>query len=129
MYNIQKLADEIFKAPTIEDLVERAEERFNKDELVEALSKFGLRRLDDRHNFISERFPNGAFILTTDVLGAKFYSWFQETIERNIMKEWKELFWLGSILWEESKLKNGKTIIRINPFATSYTYVYDEKWT
>jgi hypothetical protein len=84
MYNIQKIADEIFKAPTEKELVKRIE-FYSRNELIEFLKKLGIN--DSR--FIIRTLPHGAYVVSDNKLSKNIFEKIEKAILDRLVKWWK----------------------------------------
>jgi hypothetical protein len=98
--NIKRIADEIFRAPSDEDLIKRALERIH----------FINFSTTEMHTL----FPNGAYHVTYfhENSFPKFNNYFIDKVEK-----WNEFVMNpedpADYIWEKAKL-NGKTIVRLS---------------
>jgi hypothetical protein len=107
MKNIKKIAEEIFKAPTVKELLERAEHQipFMSSEKIQEAFKA------DEEQKTYRLFPNGAYYVT-DHYTTSFKlvnNYFTDNV-----KHWTEIHWKRirySLDWHKGKL-NGKTVVR-----------------
>jgi hypothetical protein len=109
MKNIQKIADEIFQAPSEEELFERAmqKEPRTQNELIEDFENFQLRvgqlylPFPEKTDII-DLFPKGALVFNKSIDRAAF-----KLIEKNIDDKSRQLLGTTSgFEWYKSKLKD-----------------------
>jgi len=119
MKNIQKIADEIFKAPTQEELVRRA------FDTIPFISREKILPFDDEHK-ISARFPNGAYYVTDHdrTPFALVNNYFIDKVKHWTYIEWQRIRY--SLDWYRGKLK-GKNVVRADMRGNVPVAYYFEK--
>ena len=116
MKNIQKIADEIFKAPTTEELTSRIE-FMTKSELLDFFEQKGIKEDDVRQHLVRD-FPNGAYVMQEEETGYNVFKKFKDLIEDKLLRQWKffrnthdDLF---RIKWYDGQLINNKYVYKLN---------------
>ena len=139
MTNIHKLADEIFQAPTTDELLERTDfsSKLELRQRFDNWTKWGnknkyktVKGLDKKLDELVTLFPNGAYIINSDSVSNELLFTIVDTTDehcQNHHTKW-HLEMDGGYFekWYAAKTKQSKNVIMIKYRGSSITYIVEK---